>query len=115
MFLPCTHPVWRLPGSMPSRIYTVAPDILAEGEWTTRKEELADKLVACAEEHIPDLKAHTQTRLILTPEDFRNRTHLKHSTPSAVYLGDGNKPPRIKHRSEIYGSLVRRVNRPGEY
>ena len=97
IYVPSMHSPGMAPaGKHAVTIYTVAPDILAEGDWTTRKEELADKLVACAEEHIPDLKAHTQTRLILTPEDFRNRTHLKHHSFGGIPPVMGNKPPAHK-------------------
>lgn len=59
-------------------IYTICPDQLKDGSWGDRKEEFADQLVAYAEEHIPGLREHTLVRAILTPEDFRKRTHLEH-------------------------------------
>lgn len=66
-----------------------------------RREELADKLVALAERHIPGLRQHTKTRLILTPEDFRLRTHLKHHSFGGVPPIIGNKPPA--HKTPIRG------------
>lgn len=73
IYVPSMHsPLMAPMGKHAVTIYTVAPDVLATSNWSKRKEELADKLVACAEEHIPGLKAHTKTRLILSPEDFRN-------------------------------------------
>jgi all-trans-retinol 13,14-reductase len=94
IYVPSMHsPAMAPAGKHAVTIYTVAPDALAEGDWATRKEELADKLVACAEEHIPGLKAHTRTRLILTPEDFRKRTHLKHHSFGGIPPVMGNKPP----------------------
>ncbi|MBN1877149.1 MAG: NAD(P)/FAD-dependent oxidoreductase [Anaerolineae bacterium] len=59
-------------------IYTICPDRLKEGTWTELKEVYADKLVAYAEAHIPGLREHTRVRVILTPEDFRYRTHTEH-------------------------------------
>jgi len=82
-------------------IYTVAPDTLAEGSWSSRREELSDKLVEVAERHIPGLRQHTKTRLILTPEDFRLRTHLKHHSFGGVPPVIGNKPPT--HKTPIHG------------
>jgi phytoene dehydrogenase-like protein len=82
-------------------IYTVAPDTLAEGTWNSRREELADKLVAEAERHVPGLRQHTKTRLILTPEDFRARTHQKHHSFGGVPPIIGNKPPA--HKTPIQG------------
>jgi phytoene dehydrogenase-like protein len=77
-------------------IYTVAPDTLAQGSWSGRKDELADKLVAEAEAHIPGLRPHTLTRLILTPEDYRLRTAQKHHSFGGVPPVIGNKPPDHK-------------------
>jgi phytoene dehydrogenase-like protein len=59
-------------------IYTICPDRLREGNWSELKEVFADKLLAYAERHIPGLTASIVTRHILTPDDFRQRTHLKH-------------------------------------
>jgi all-trans-retinol 13,14-reductase len=94
IYVPSLHSPSLAPeGKYAVTIYTVAPDTLAEGSWSERKEELADKLVAEAEAHIPGLREHTQTRLILTPEDFRQRTHLKHHSFGGVPPVMGNKPP----------------------
>jgi phytoene dehydrogenase-like protein len=59
-------------------IYTICPDRLKDGSWSERKEEFADRLVAYAEKYIPGLREHTLVRVVLTPEDFRKRTHLDH-------------------------------------
>jgi len=67
----------------------------------SRREEMVDKLVALAEHHIPGLRQHTKTRLILTPEDFRLRTHLKHHSFGGVPPIIGNKPPT--HKTPIRG------------
>lgn len=61
-------------------VYTVAPHELKDGDWTEQREELADKLLIEAEKIIPGLREHTQTRVIITPHDFKNRLNiLRHS------------------------------------
>jgi len=59
-------------------IYTIAPNILSKGSWEERKEELAEKLLIEAEKIIPGLREHTKVKVILTPDDFKKITHLKH-------------------------------------
>jgi phytoene dehydrogenase-like protein len=77
-------------------IYTVAPDTLAEGDWNSRREELADKLIAEAEQYILGLREHTVTSLVLTPDDFRTRTHQKHHSFGGIPPVMGNKAPSFK-------------------
>jgi phytoene dehydrogenase-like protein len=89
------------PGHHAVTIYTVAPDRLAEGTWSSRREELADKLVAEAERHVPGLRQHTQTSLVLTPDDFRARVHQEHHSFGGVPPVIGNKAPA--HRTPIEG------------
>ena len=102
IYIPSLHSPSLAPsGHYAVTIYTVAPDTLAEGSWSSRREELSDKLVAVAERHIPGLRQHTKTRLILTPEDFRLRTHLKHHSFGGVPPVIGNKPPA--HKTPIHG------------
>ncbi len=97
IYVPSLHSPSLAPtGKYAVTVYTIAPDTLAEGSWAERKEELADKLIAEAEAYIPGLGAHTQTRLILTPEDFRARTHQKHHSFGGVPPVMGNKPPAHK-------------------
>lgn len=97
IYVPSLHSPSLAPaGKYAVTIYTVAPDTLAEGTWSGRKEELADKLVAAAEAHIPGLRARTQTRLVLTPEDYRQRTAQKHHSFGGVPPVMGNKPPAHK-------------------
>ncbi len=97
VYVPSLHSPSLAPdGKYAVTIYTVAPDTLAEGNWHDRKEELADKLVAEAEAHIPGLREHTITSLVLTPEDFRQRTHQKHHSFGGVPPVMGNKPPAHK-------------------
>jgi phytoene dehydrogenase-like protein len=97
IYVPSLHSPSLAPmGKYAVTIYTVAPDTLAEGTWSRRKEELADKLVAEAEAHIPGLRQHTLTRMILTPEDYRLRTAQKHHSFGGVPPVIGNKPPAHK-------------------
>jgi len=102
IYMPSLHSPSLAPlGKYAVTIYTVAPDTLAQGTWAERKEELAAKLVEQAEAHIPGLAAHTRTRLILTPEDFRARTHQAHHSFGGVPPVIGNRPPA--HKTPIAG------------
>lgn len=68
------------PGMHSITVYTVAPNKLKDGDWTAQREELADKLLMEAEKYIPGLREHTQTRVIITPDDFKNRLNVvRHS------------------------------------
>lgn len=97
IYVPSLHsPALAPAGKYAVTIYTVAPDTLVGGTWFDRKEELADKLVAEAEAYIPGLSQHTQTRLVLTPEDYRLRTAQKHHSFGGVPPVIGNKPPAYK-------------------
>jgi prolycopene isomerase len=102
IYVPSLHsPALAPAGKHAVTIYTVAPDTLAEGTWFERREELADKLVAEAEQHIPGLRQHTLTRLVLTPEDYRRRTAQTHHSFGGVPPVIGNKPPA--HETPIEG------------
>ena len=97
IYVPSLHSPSLAPaGKHAVTIYTIAPDTLAEGTWSAQKESLADKLVAEAEAHIPGLHHHTLTRLILTPEEFRQRTAQKHHSFGGIPPVIGNKPPAHK-------------------
>jgi phytoene dehydrogenase-like protein len=102
IYIPSLHSPSLAPaGQHAITIYTVAPDTLAEGTWAGRKEELADKLIAEAEAYIPGLRQHSLTRLILTPEAFRQRTHQMHHSFGGVPPVIGNQPPA--HKTPIEG------------
>jgi len=58
------------------QVYTIAPNNPVNGDWEKNKEEWADHLLGLAEKHFPDLRKHIETKVILTPKDFQNRTHL---------------------------------------
>jgi len=100
--IPSFHSPQMAPeGQQAVTIYTICPDTLAEGDWETRKEDYADKLIAYAEKYIPGLAEHTQLRVILTPEDFRRRTHLEHHAFGGVapVMGSSGAP----HKTPIEG------------
>lgn len=82
-------------------IYTICPDRLQEGSWSSRRIEYADKLTEYAEKHIPGLREHTCVRVILTPEDFRNRVFIDPHAFGGIapYLGAA----RIPHKTPIEG------------
>jgi phytoene dehydrogenase-like protein len=102
IYVPSLHSPSLAPaGQYAVTIYTVAPDTLAVGTWNERREELADKLIAEAEAHIPGLRQHTVTSLVLTPEDYRQRTHQKHHSFGGVPPVMGNKPP--PHKTPVEG------------
>jgi phytoene dehydrogenase-like protein len=99
-------PTLHSPGMAPDghhavTVYTICPDALKAGDWGTLKEDYANKLVAQAEKYIPGLAEHTQVRVILTPEDFRKRTHLDHHAFGGLAPLMGKS--RIPHRTPIEG------------
>lgn len=81
-------------------IYTIAPDQLSNGSWDDLRETLAEQLVEKAERYIPGLRAHTLTRLVMTPADFRQRTHQRHHSFGGIPPVIGN--PRPPHRTPIH-------------
>jgi all-trans-retinol 13,14-reductase len=76
-------PTLHSPGMAPEgqhamTIYTICPDRLKTGSWAAQKEAYADQLINYAGQKIHGLSDHIVKREILTPDDFRMRTHLKH-------------------------------------
>jgi phytoene dehydrogenase-like protein len=82
-------------------VYTICPDTLADGDWDTLKEKYADKLISYAEKFIPGLADHIQLRVVMTPEDFRRRTHLDHHAFGGIapVMGKSGAP----HKTPIDG------------
>jgi all-trans-retinol 13,14-reductase len=82
-------------------IYTICPDRLKDGDWGDCKDAYADKLIAWAEQNIPGLSSHIVTRAVLTPDDFRQRTHLKHHAFGGIapVMGAWKAP----HRTPVEG------------
>jgi phytoene desaturase len=77
--LPSLHTPSMAPaGCQAMTIYTICPDRLNAGAWGALKEEYTDRLIGYAEQRIPGLRQHIRSIAILTPDDFRKRTHLDH-------------------------------------
>lgn len=102
IYVPSLHsPELAPPGQYAVTIYTIAPNHLREGTWTDRRDELADKLLAEAEKVLPHLRRHIRARVILTPDDFRVRTHQVHHSfgGAAPVIGHEGVP----HRTPVRG------------
>lgn len=85
IYVPSAHaPEFAPPGMHCVTIYTVAPDTLAEGTWQERKQEYAEKLIALAQRHLPDLQSHITTMKIMTAEEYRTYTHMQKSSFGGV-------------------------------
>ena len=100
--IPSLHTPSMAPeGQHAMTIYTICPDTLAQGDWASLKEIYADKLVAYAEKYIPGLAAHSVTRVIMTPDDFKKRTHVHHHAFGglAPIMGKSGAP----HKTPIDG------------
>jgi all-trans-retinol 13,14-reductase len=97
IYIPTLHtPEIATPGHHALTIYTIAPNELDEGSWDEHREEYAEKLLIEAEKRIPGLRDHATVRVILTPEDFRERTHLRHHALGGVapVMGKSGMPHR---------------------
>jgi len=100
--IPSLHsPQMAPPGCHAMTVYTICPDTLRDGDWDERREQYADALVAYAEKHIPGLSAHVRVRYVLTPKEFRARTHLDHHAFGGIAPVIGSW--RVPHRSPIQG------------
>jgi len=102
IYVPSLHsPELAPPGHHAVTVYTIAPNHLLEGTWAERREEMADKLLAEAEKIVPGLRERAQVRVILTPDDFRLRTHQVHHSfgGAAPVLGKEGVP----HHTPIRG------------
>jgi phytoene dehydrogenase-like protein len=100
--VPSLHsPEMAPPGHHAMTIYTVSPDTLKGASWSECKEEYADALIGYAEQYIPDLSQHIRTCEILTPEDFRKRTHLDHHAFGGI--APIINTPRVPHMTPIQG------------
>ncbi len=85
-------------------VYTVAPNHIKDGDWQTQREELADKLLEYAESKIPGLREHTKTRLIMTPEDFRQRITVQHHSFGGIppIMGQKGSDHQTSKRNLFY-------------
>ncbi|MFX1573428.1 MAG: phytoene desaturase family protein [Promethearchaeota archaeon] len=102
IYIPSMHsPDMAPPGKHAVTIYTIGPHKLKEGSWESRKEEFADKLIMEAEKIIPGLYEGAETKVIMTPDDFKKRINvIRHSFGgTAPVLGENNPP----HKTPIEG------------
>ncbi|MBD3254125.1 MAG: NAD(P)-binding protein [Candidatus Lokiarchaeota archaeon] len=80
-------------------IYTVAPHKLKNGNWEELKEELGEKLLIEAEKIIPKLRDHIQTKIIMTPDDFKERINVVRHSFGGTAPAMGQENP--SHRTPI--------------
>jgi all-trans-retinol 13,14-reductase len=102
IYVPSLHsPEMAPPGHHAVTVYTIAPNRLREGTWAEKREEMADKLLVEATRIIPGLRERARIRIVLTPEDFRARTHQEHHSfgGCAPVMGKEGAP----HRTPIQG------------
>lgn len=102
IYVPSLHsPEMAPPGHHAVTIYTIAPYILSKGDWASRREELADKLLIEAEKIIPGLRDHTKAKIIMTPLDFKSRIFVeRHSFGGLAPIMNQQNPP---HHTPIQG------------
>lgn len=77
-------------------IYTVAPDILKDGDWETDKDRWADELITLAEQHLPNLRQHITERYVLAAPDYRALTHQTKCSFGGVVPIMGRENPAHK-------------------
>ncbi len=102
IYIPSLHSPEMAPeGKYAVTVYTIAPDQLSEGNWTERREKLTEKLLIEAEKIIPNLRERTQIKIILTPDDFKNRINVdRHSFGGLPPVIGQQGPP---HQTPIHG------------
>ena len=102
VYVPSHHaPDFTPEGKHCVTLYTVCPDTLAEGDWDEVKERYADRLMELAERQLPDLRAHTVMRKIMTAKDYRQYTHMEKSSFGGVVPIWGQQNP--PHETGIKG------------
>ncbi|MHA1745027.1 MAG: phytoene desaturase family protein [Promethearchaeota archaeon] len=102
IYVPSLHSPEMAPeGKFAMTIYTIAPNKLDHGTWAERSEEFSEKLLIEAEKFIPNLRKHILVKEIMTPEDFRTRTHQSHHAfgGKAPIMGTTGAP----HKTPIEG------------
>jgi len=78
IYVPSIHsPEMAPPGHHAVTVYTIAPNNLDKGTWAEREKELTDKLLEKAEKIIPDLRKRAKVTVVMTPDDFKKRVHVK--------------------------------------
>lgn len=102
IFVPSEHaPEFAPEGKHCVTIYTVAPDTLKDGDWETKKQEYAEKLIALAERQLPELSQHIETMKIMTARDYSEYTHMKKSSFGGVVPIWNQKNPT--HKTPVLG------------
>ncbi len=92
VYIPSKHSPEMAPaGHHAVTIYTIAPNVLREGSWEDRREEMGDKLLLEAEKYIPGLRENAVVKWVVTPDDFKKRAHLKHHSFGGVSPVMGRK------------------------
>lgn len=102
IYVPSLHSPEMAPdGKFAMTIYTIAPNKLDRGTWNERRDELSEKLLIEAEKIIPNLREHILVKEIMTPADFRTRTHQSHHAfgGRAPIMGKSGAP----HKTPIGG------------
>ena len=104
IFVPSDHaPEFAPEGKHTVTIYTVAPDTLREGDWESKKQEYAEKLISLAERQLPNLSKHIETMKIMTARDYSEFTHMKKSSFGGVVPIRGQKnPPHVTPVGGLY-------------
>ena len=78
IYVPSIHTPEMAPeGKYAVTIYTICPDRLKEGTWEEKKDHYADLLIMEAEKKIPGLYEGIETRMVMTPADFRKQIDAK--------------------------------------
>ena len=97
IFVPSQHaPDFAPEGKHCVTLYTVAPDTLEGQTWEEVKEAYADRMIALAEKHLPELSSHVVMRKIMTAEDYRVYTHMdKSSFGGVVPIWNQKNPTHI--------------------
>ncbi len=102
IYIPSVHsPSMAPPGHHAVTVYTIAPNNPIQGTWSEMKDQWAEKLLDYAEIHMPGLRAHEKIRIVLTPEDFKKRSHLDHHAFGGSIPRLDRTPPA--HRTPIEG------------
>ena len=102
IFVPSDHaPEFAPDGKHCVTIYTVAPDTLKDGDWESKKQEYAEKLIHLAEKQLPGLSEHITTMKIMTARDYSEYTHMKKSSFGGVVPIWNQKNPT--HKTPVEG------------
>lgn len=104
IFVPSYHaPDFAPEGKHCVTLYTVAPDTLCDGTWEEKKEAYANRMIALAEKHLPDLSKHITTMKIMTARDYSQYTHMeKSSFGGVVPIWNQKNPPHVTPVKGLY-------------